>query len=47
MIRARTVEILGGYVADITVERLEEKIRAPGLGELAGPLGAVALAPKC
>lgn len=43
MIRAGTVEILGGYVADITVGRLEEMIRAPGLGELAGPLGAVAL----
>ena len=43
MIRAGTAEILGGYVAGITAERLEEMIRAPGLGELAGPLGAVAL----
>lgn len=43
MIRAGTAEILGGYVAGITVGRLSEIIRAPGLGELAGPLGAVAL----
>ena len=43
MIRAGTVEILGGYVAGVTAERLEEMIRAPGLGDLAGPLGAVAL----
>ena len=43
MIRAGTVEILGGYVADITIERLAEIIRAPELGESAGPLGAVAL----
>jgi fructokinase len=43
MIRAGTAEILGGYVAGVTTGRLEEMIRAPGLGELAGPLGAVAL----
>jgi fructokinase len=43
MIRVGTVEILGGYVAGITVERLKEMIRAPELGALAGPLGAVAL----
>jgi fructokinase len=43
MIRAGTAAILGGYVAGVTIERLGEMIRAPGLGELAGPLGAVAL----
>ena len=43
MLRAGTAEIIGGYIADITVENLGEIIRAPALGELAGPLGAVAL----
>ena len=44
MMRRATVDILGGYVADISVEKLGEMIRAPALGEQAGPLGAVALA---
>lgn len=43
MIRAGTAAVLGNYVAGVTLERLAEMIRAPGLGELAGPLGAVAL----
>jgi len=42
MIRVRTMDILGGYAA-ITEQALDDMIRAPGLGELAGPLGAVAL----
>lgn len=42
-IRARTAAALGGYVAGVDAARLAEVIRAPGLGERAGPLGAVAI----
>ncbi|KRB86455.1 fructokinase [Sphingomonas sp. Root710] len=43
-IRARTADLLGGYVAGVGVAELSGIIRAPGLGDKAGPLGAVALA---
>lgn len=43
-IRARTAERLGGYLAGVGTAELADIIRAPALGELAGPLGAVALA---
>lgn len=36
--------LLNGYVAAVTPERLTEIVRAPGLGDRAGPLGAIALA---
>lgn len=43
-VRARTADLLGGYVAGVGAAELGDIIRAPGLGDKAGPLGAVALA---
>lgn len=43
-LRARTAELLGGYVAGVGSAELADIIRAPGLGDRAGPLGAIALA---
>lgn len=43
-IRSRTAELLGGYVVGVGAPELSRIIVAPGLGTMAGPLGAVALA---
>lgn len=43
-IRARTLALLGGYVAVLDAGRIDELIALPGLGNDAGPLGAAALA---
>lgn len=43
-LRARTADLLGGYLADVGAAELAEIIVPPGLGDIAGPLGAVALA---
>ena len=43
-IRARTAQLLGGYVANTDANDLAKLIVEPGLGSDAGPLGAVALA---
>lgn len=43
-IRTRTAELLAGYVVGVGVTELADIIRTPGLGDMAGPLGAVALA---
>lgn len=43
-LRARTADLLGGYLAGIGAAELAEIIVPPGLGDMAGPLGAVALA---
>lgn len=43
-VRARTSDLIGGYVAGLDARALERMIVAPGLGADAGPLGAVALA---
>ncbi len=43
MIRAATLVRLGGYVAGLTPTLLSRMVRPPGLGDRAGPLGAVAL----
>lgn len=43
-IRARTAELLNGYVAGVGEAELADIIAPPGLGDLAGPLGAIALA---
>jgi fructokinase len=43
MIRAATLESLGGYVAGVTPYSLSRIIRQPALGDRAGPLGAIAL----
>lgn len=43
-IRSRTAELLGGYIVGVGVPELSRIIVAPGLGAMAGPLGAVALA---
>ena len=44
MIRHHVMHALNGYVADATPESLSTLVREPGLGGLAGPLGAAALA---
>ena len=44
LIRAQTAALLNGYVAGIGEAELADIIVPPGLGALAGPLGAVALA---
>ena len=45
MIRSRLTESLAGYGATATLEpRLESFIASPLLGNMAGPLGALALA---
>jgi len=44
VIRAKTAALLGGYLAGVGAVELARIIMAPALGELAGPLGAVALA---
>lgn len=43
-VHARTAALLNGYVAGVGAPQLAEIILPPGLGEMAGPLGAVALA---
>ena len=43
-IRTRTAGLLGGYIAGVGEAELADIIQAPGLGDMAGPLGAVALA---
>ncbi len=43
MIRAAILVRLGGYVAGLTPTLLGRMVRPPGLGDRAGPLGAVAL----
>ncbi len=43
MIHAATLALLGGYVAGLTPISLARMVRPPGLGDRAGPLGAVAL----
>lgn len=43
-VHARTAALLNGYVAGVGARELADIIMAPGLGEMAGPLGAVALA---
>ena len=43
MIHAATLVLLGGYVAGLTPTLLGRMVRPPGLGDSAGPLGAVAL----
>ncbi|KKC23822.1 ROK family protein [Sphingomonas sp. SRS2] len=43
-VRTRTAELLAGYVVGVGEAELADIIRAPGLGDRAGPLGAVALA---
>nr|WP_144096868.1 ROK family protein [Croceicoccus sediminis] len=42
--RACIPEILAGYLTDIDTARLDDMIRAPALGDRAGPAGALALA---
>ena len=42
-IREQTARRLGGYVAGLTPAALDRLIRAPLLGDKAGPLGAIAL----
>ena len=44
LLHARTADLLNGYVAGVDARNLADIIMLPGLGELAGPLGAVALA---
>lgn len=43
-IHARTAERLGGYLAGVGCAELAAIITAPELGDMAGPLGAIALA---
>jgi fructokinase len=43
-IRKQTATLLNGYIARITPDVLETTIAAAGLGDEAGPLGAIALA---
>ncbi|WP_157217424.1 ROK family protein [Flavisphingomonas formosensis] len=43
-IRAETVRLLGGYLVGIDEASLARIVMAPGLGDRAGPLGAIALA---
>nr|WP_047169288.1 ROK family protein [Sphingomonas sp. Y57] len=43
-LRQRTAGLLGGYVAGIDEDSLAALIVPPGLGAMAGPLGAIALA---
>lgn len=43
-LRARAAELLGGYLAGIGAAELADIVVPPGLGAMAGPLGAVALA---
>ncbi len=44
-IRSRVLELLGHYVAHLTItENIDEYIVPPGLGKLSGVLGAIALA---
>lgn len=43
-LRVRTADLLGGYLAGVGAAELAEIIVPPGLGDMAGPLGAVALA---
>jgi len=44
-IRSRVLELLNGYVAHLTVtENIDEYIVPPGLGNLSGVMGAIALA---
>jgi fructokinase len=43
MIRKATAASLGGYVAGVTSASLSRIVRQPGLGERAGPLGAIAI----
>lgn len=43
-VRARTSDLLSGYVVGVGRKELDAIIGPPGLGDLAGPLGAVALA---
>jgi fructokinase len=39
------LELLGGYVAHLTItENIDEYIVPPGLGNLSGVMGAIALA---
>jgi fructokinase len=42
--RAMLPELLGGYYPDLDDDALAAMIRAPGLGDAAGPMGAIALA---
>lgn len=44
LIRRNVLERLGGYLAVVTEETVDDIIRAPGLGQDAGPMGALALA---
>lgn len=43
-LRRRTAVLLGGYLASIDAKRLDDITGPPALGDLAGPLGAAALA---
>jgi fructokinase len=43
-LRVRTTDLLGGYLAGIGAGELADIVVPPGLGDMAGPLGAVALA---
>ncbi len=43
MIRAEVERRLGGYVAGLTAPALAAIVRPPALGDLAGPMGAIAL----
>ena len=44
MMASRTAELLSGYLSGVNAPELARIIAAPGLGMMAGPLGAIALA---
>ncbi len=46
-LHSRTADLLAGYVAGIGEAELATIIGPPGLGDMAGPLGAIALAYRC